>query len=158
MSANDVNIEDIMAEIRTEIKEKGYTSDMLSFKDVISVSHNDADIFDKRKFTELMAYLNTAYRVPVARPITGNPLVVFVKKVIRKFTLFILGPVVDHQSEYNAFSARAFNMVSCYINENSTTLSESEMCRKIEILELKLQTASKEIERLSQKISELEKK
>ena len=64
MSANDVNIEDIMAEIRTEIKEKGYTSDMLSFKDVVSVSQTETEIFDKRKFTELMVMQEEAKMLP----------------------------------------------------------------------------------------------
>lgn len=156
MGTGEVNIEEIMNGIREEIKEKGYSADMLSFSDVTGVFTSDPTVFDKRVFSDYLSYLNTAYRVPDARPLYGNPLVVFIKKVIRKLTLFVMRPAVDHQSEYNSFIARTFNMVDCYMNENRSELSETELAKKLDILELKLKTASMEIDRLNERITQLE--
>lgn len=154
----EINIEKIMEDIRTEIKEKGYTSDMLSFSEVASSVHvSESGSFNVEEYNGVVSYLQSAHAVPVSKPITGNPIIVFIKKLIRKLTRVTIRPVVEHQSEYNAFSARALSMVGTYIEQNSV-VSSAELLEKIDMLELKLQTAVKEIDRLNAKLAELERK
>ncbi|MBR2474576.1 MAG: hypothetical protein IKB51_06065 [Clostridia bacterium] len=154
----DINIEKIMDDIRAEIKEKGYTADMLSFNEVSSSVHaSESGQFSVEEYNGVVSYLKTAHVVPVSKPITGNPIIVFIKKLIRKFTRVTIRPVVEHQSEYNAFSARALSMVGDYIEQNSV-VSNAELLEKIKMLELKLQTAAKEIDRLTARLAEIENK
>lgn len=152
----DINIEKIMDEIRAEIKEKGYTSDMLSFNEVACVSISSDNKFNVGEYNNVVNYLGSANVVPVSMPIKGNPIMVFIKKLIRKLTRVTIRPITQHQTEYNAYTARAFTMVGRYIEDNSV-ISNVELLNKIEIFELKLQTASKEIDRLNSRIAQLEK-
>ncbi len=152
MENGEINIEKIMDDIRAEIKEKGYTSDILSFEDVTSISLDGENDFSKEKLSELVSYMNSSYAVPITRPLGGNPIVVFIKRVIRKLTRFIIRPIVEHQSEYNSVSARAVGMIGARVESVS---SETE--NRIALLELKLQTAMKEIERLNGEIERLQK-
>lgn len=154
----DINIEKIMDDIRAEIKEKGYTSDMLSFSEVVgAVTTSDNGKFDKAEFNGVVTYLGASNTVPLSMPLKGNPIIVFIKKVIRKLTRVTIRPIAQHQTEYNAYTARAFTMVGNYIEENSE-ISKLDLLNKLEVLELKLQTASKEIEKLNLRIAELENK
>ena len=153
----DINIEKIMDDIRAEIKENGYTSDMLSFSDVVGTVTISIDKFDKAEFNGVVTYLGASNTVPLSMPLKGNPIIVFIKKVIRKLTRVTIRPIAQHQTEYNAYTARAFTMVGNYIEENSE-ISKLDLLNKLEVLELKLQTASKEIEKLNLRIAELENK
>lgn len=146
-----VNVEEIMEEIRADIKAKGYKSDMLSFDDVSGRSSSVTG-YDAEEFKGIVSYLNAFSTVPVSTPIGGNPIIAFIKKLIRKLTRVTVRPVVDHQSEYNAYTARAFGMVKCYI-DNSYAIAELE--GKLSDTEKRLEAALSEIERLSKEIREL---
>lgn len=155
MENSGINIEDIMSDIKAEIKEKGYTADMLSFEDVTKMSVISVDRFDQGAFSSVVSYMNSSYSVPITRPLLGNPIIVFIKRVLRKLTRFTLRPIVEHQSEYNCYSAKAFTMMEDYIKAG---VAVAELNKKVELLELKLITCSKEIECLNARISELEGK
>ncbi len=151
-----VNIEQIMDEIRTEIKEKGYTADMLSFDDVSKLAIipiGDSENYDPDEFNGIVSYLDANSTVAVNIPPKGNFIVIFIKKVIRKF---ITRPLARQQSEYNVYSARAFTMLKSYTESLPSPERIIEISNKIELLDLKLEAANKEIERLNAKISELE--
>lgn len=158
---NNINIEDIMNEIRAEIKEKGYTADMLSFSEVTApsvVTGGDINGFNSAEYQGVVAYLGANSALPLSMPLHGNPIIVFIKKIIRKLTRVTIRPVAQHQTEYNAYTAHALNMVGGYIAANGGTQTLDELTEKIDTLELKLKTAVKEIDRLNARISELESK
>lgn len=161
-----INIEEMMNDIRTEIKEKGYSADMLSFDDVVASINRNADTvyvnncdskFSVNDYNSVVSYLNAAQAVPVSMPLPGNPIIVFIKKIIRRLTRVTIRPITEHQTEYNAYTARAFEMIGTYVEENLKTAS-GQLLEKIDMLELKLQTATKEIDRLNIKVAELEAK
>ena len=82
-----VNVEEIMSGIRAEIQEKGYSSDMLSFADVPADA--DAGIYVERFDADMLRgnvqYISEHHRVDPYRPLAGNPVAVFFKKVLRNF-------------------------------------------------------------------------
>lgn len=152
----EFNIEEVMDDIRKEIKEKGLTSDMLSFSDVASVSVADESSFSKAGLDNCLANLSDSYVITESRHISGNPIVVFIKKVIRKLTRFYIKPIVEAQTEFNAYTVQTANMLSRYVYDNLEKPSEKQLEEKIELLELKLQTAAKENNMLQSRIEALE--
>lgn len=155
MENNEINIENIMSDIKAEIKEKGYTADMLSFEDVTKMSVISVDGFDQGAFSSVVAYMNSSYALPLSKPISGNPIKRFIKKILSKLARFMLRPVVEHQSEYNCYSAKAFTMLEDYTKAGAAV---AELSKKVELLEAKLDASEKEIESLNNKIAELEGK
>lgn len=170
----EINIEDIMKDIRNEISEKGYTNDMLSFNDInVDTSDLGADKFDKELFKEEIYSMNAGWNVQTYHPFiaTGSiksKLIVFVKKVIRKFIKFYVEPIVNEQNAFNAVVVRSFNLLECYINENSNVKSKSEInnrdiveqqneIRKNQELKKQVERLIQEQELLKQEILELKK-
>ena len=143
----EINIEDIMKEIRSDIAAKGYTRDALSFDDV--VLDDDCmkyDHFDKIEFSQELYVLNHNWDVKAYRQFENNGGIAgkfknFFKKSIRKMVKFYVEPIVTDQNRYNASTIRSLNLLECYINEQT-----------VEIVGLKNQ-----IQELDRKISKLER-
>lgn len=150
----DINIEKIMEEIREDIKAKGYTNDMLSFDEVVTIKGTEGD-FNRQEYDTALNYLNHSYHVPSLRPLGGNPLFVFVKKVIRKLTKFYVEPIVASQNEYNAFNVRVLNGLSKRVmSEDADTIPE--MLKRIEMLEMQVKTLASENNELKEKLLQKE--
>ncbi len=123
--AGTINIEEIMQEIKSDIKAKGYTNDCLSFDDVVvDVSSMNAVTFDRIKFNEDLYTANHEWQVNAYRVLQGNAIVVFFKKVIRKLVYFFVEPIVMAQNGYNASVVRMMNQMSCYIDEQNKEIEE----------------------------------
>ena len=153
----EVNIESVMNEIRAEIKEKGYTSDMLSFKEVVSITPMTTATPSLEDLHGAIVYLNDSYYIMESIPVTGNIIVRFIKKILRKLLRFYVKPIVMSQNEFNALCVRAFNDLNAYVVEASkTNLSEIE--NRLNVLDLKVKTVTKENEMLRERIAELESK
>jgi len=102
MDNNNINIEEIMADIRKKIKDEDLTADMLSFEDVpykkpVQVKAGTLEAAD-----ESLRYLNTRYYIQPYKQLQGNPVKVFIKKVLRKMIKFYIEPVVFEQNDFNA--------------------------------------------------------
>lgn len=151
----EVNIEKIMDDIRNEIKEKGYTADMLSFNDVSGVVSEPAELDE----SSLVASLNAANSiccVPFDPPLTGNPILKFIKKVIRKLIRFYIRPTVEQQNEFNAQIVRAANTMATYTLELSERPTVDALESKLAVAELKIATVVKENEELRRRLEKLE--
>lgn len=128
----DINIEKIMEEIRNEIKDKGYTNDMLSFNDV-QVDSTDVNVnkFDKVVFNEELYTLNTLWNIQLYHNLGDakgikSKIIVFIKRVIRKCVKFYIEPIINEQSTFNATAVRTFNLLNCYITEQTKLESDQE--------------------------------
>lgn len=150
MDNKTVNIEEIMQAIRQEIKDKGLTSDMLSFEDVPYRKPGDAVngcALDSEEIKNAMIYLNGHYNIQPYKPLGGNALFVFVKKVIRKLTKFYVEPIVFDQNDYNANVARVLNAV--VQSEAAGTQDDSAaLLHRLEVLELNQKQLTMQIEAL----------
>ena len=139
---NEINIEEIMKEIRQNIKERGYDKEPLSFEDVTisePVIQGEGQ-FSMEEFVGELNYLNRNWNNSLNATIeSSNPVVVFVKKVIRKCTRFIVFPIVNFQNAYNVSNVRCLNQLK------EAIILQEEYSKKIEQLE-------KEIEELKKKV------
>lgn len=132
MDNKTVNIEEIMQGIRQEIKDKGLTSDMLSFEDV-PYRKPDAVVngAGTEEVQESLIYLNAHYNVQPYKPLGGNALVVFIKKVLRKLMKFYIEPIVNDQNQFNANVVRVLNA-----QQDADAPDVQELVKRLEVLEL----------------------
>ncbi len=139
MENNSIDIEEIMAEIKRDIKEKGLTEDMLGFEDV--PYKKPVQIGGSEQADDALAFLNANCSVQPYKELKGNPLKVFFKKVIRKLVKFYVEPVVQEQNDLNINTVTVLNALS----ENKTEdisdriatleLAQKELLRRIDKLE-----------------------
>ena len=118
--STEINIEEIMQEIRQNIKDRGYEEETLSFEDVkLSQSAIQASAgFSADDLMHEINYLNGNWCNNYAVPTAGrNPIMVIIKKVVQKLTNFIVFPIVNFQNAYNASNVRCVNQMREYIAE-----------------------------------------
>lgn len=100
-----VNIEEIMKSIRSDISHRYSQEEVLSFE---AVSLEDTLVwldpnvtYDETYCEEKIIECQSNSNIEWYRPIEGNVLVVFVKKVIRKLNTFLVGPIAEDQTCLN---------------------------------------------------------
>lgn len=144
MEHQTIDIEEIMADIRREITEKHLTPDMLSFEDVPYDKPGEAVnkcSLQSPEARDAMVYLHSHYAVQPYKPLSGNPIAVFVKKVIRKLTKFYLEPVVADQNEVNANIVRMLNALEQSAQTSGTQTAE----KRLAVLELQQKQTAAEL-------------
>ena len=143
---NNINIEEIMSQIKREIKEKNLTADMLSFEDVPYEKPTDMSSGSSLEDCDsALTYMNTHYYIQPYKELQGNPLKVFFKKVIRKLTKFYVEPVVFEQNDFNANTTKALNSLRSAVNTSSES---SDMNDRLQVLELAQKELTKRIDSL----------
>lgn len=138
----EINVEEIMKEIREDIKNKGYTADMLSFNDV-AVPNEEGYTYNYDELCRLVYQVNQCCSVSWARELPGNPIVVFIKKVIRLLVTFLIAPMSDEQNAFNGNTTRVINQLMGYIDAQNNKIESME--KNIEILEEKVAKLSQRI-------------
>lgn len=117
---NEINIEEIMEEIRQNIKDRGYDKEPLSFESV-QVSKPAVvagDGYNADQFMHELEYMNHNWNNNFQVPVTGrNFLATFIKRLIRKCTRFIIFPIVNFQNSYNVSAVRCLNQIKEYMAE-----------------------------------------
>lgn len=125
----NINIEDIMAEIREEIKNKGYTDEEIQFGDIIlSTVATPYNMQAYKEELEKMAgdRVVLSYRdVASDRPGIGG-IVTFFKKIMRKLVAFYIEPIVDDQNRFNEEAANLFAQAFNKFAEDDERISELE--------------------------------
>ena len=154
-----INVSEIMEGIRAEIKEKGYSSDMLSFTDVPLDTENGgaAERFDIDVLHSSVQYYTANHTVELERSVSGNPVSRFCKKIIRRLVRFYAEPYAAEQNSLNACAAQAQAQVEMYIQE-SRMHSTKTLLDRIEVLELQQKNARLEIEQMQNQIQLLQKR
>lgn len=155
MSEN-INVDEIVNQIRAEIREKGLEPSMLSFEDVPfdkEVSHTETH-FELSSLVQSADYMNARNQIEPYKEISGNPISVFIKKVIRKLVKFYIMPIMTEQNALNYHCANAINQVSCYVQSNSKVNIEA-LASKVGELELKLTATKLETDSLRTQVKAL---
>ena len=125
----NVNTEEIMAQIKQEIKDRELSSDMLSFEDIPytkPVQASSAGDISGEEFSGKLVWLKAHYYIQPYKQLAGNAVSVLAKKVIRKMAKFYVEPVVFEQNDFNA------NLVSVI---DSLTESEKKLAKRVDALE-----------------------
>lgn len=115
-----VDVEEIMKEIREDIKKKGYSADMLSFNDIITEAENAASKgFNSLELNGELYLMNTNWNIAPYKPLSGNKITCLFKRLIRRITRFIITPIVTDQSDFNAHTVRTMNQLNNFIGNAS---------------------------------------
>ncbi|MBE6841413.1 MAG: hypothetical protein IJP18_09115 [Oscillospiraceae bacterium] len=142
--ADKICIEDIMNEIREEIKRENYDSSMLSFEDIeCDESLIDRNTAASGNFEENYKYLRAHCEVNPNKQMPGGEVEVFVKKVIRKLMKFYIEPYSRDQNQLNV---RYTQMLGALKEESDRT--NDLMQKKLLMLENKISKLEKENEEL----------
>lgn len=137
-----IDVEKIMEEIRENIKERGYTNDLLSFQDIEINANAYATKFSVSELEKWMKYTNSSHRIEYYHQvIPHNSLKNNVKAIIRKCLRFLLQPLVEEQNYYNANLVKTINQMNLFIQEQIQQNEEYE--DRIEMLEKKLKELDK---------------
>ena len=122
----DINVEEIMEQIRENIKERGYDKIPLSFEDIkISEPVIKGMVkYNPYLFNKEMTYLNNNWNNDWDIPISGGGIRAIIKKTVRKVSRFILIPIVSFQNEYNASNVRLMKQMGCRIDELEKQVAE----------------------------------
>lgn len=142
---NNIDIEQLMAQIRRDISAKGYKPEQLSFKDPEAVAEEKMkEQKRKREHANLereMQYLSSHYEVQPYSIITGNKIKVFIKRVIRKSVAFFFLPVIKQQNEVNYSYFAILSELNKQKADNSELLNRVQNIEE-QISELEKRTAS----------------
>ncbi len=144
-----LNIEDIMSEIRAEIKEKGLSGDMLSFADIPCDANprNPAKQYDSDQLRKNISFVSDYFVLTADNEIQGGFLSRFFKKAVRKLARFYVEPIADEQSAINANTAQALQQLELYIMD-SDEQNNIALLKRIEALELQQRNNRMEIDSL----------
>lgn len=154
-----VDVTKIMEEIRAEIQEKDYHSEMLSFADVPLESDFEtaAERFDTDLLHRSVQYMNANHTVQLERPLSGNPIRMLWNRLVRRMVRFYVAPYVEHQNELNAAAAQAQTQIERYIQE-SRMHSTKAFLERIEVLELQQKNAKLMMQQQQAQIVALQEK
>ncbi len=118
-----INVEEIMAQIRQEIKDKGYTPDMLSFKDVNAIYSMDVE-YEYEDFVNTVGSIQTIKSISWRRNDIGGGIKGTVKRAIMKLIGFVVDYHVSSQNIYNDRVAYAFTQLQSYIDKQGKLIDD----------------------------------
>lgn len=133
-----INTEEIMKEIKAQIKERGYSRSELKFADVVKKGESALgeipDYFEIQNFDLTVEQMDVRKEVQCWRPLYGNALTVFVKKFIRKLVKFYVEPIIKSQNEFNFYTTSAMAQLRAKYEEEQD-MKLLEMQERIDELE-----------------------
>lgn len=116
-----INVEEIMQELRAEIKEKGISSEPLTFADVdkaedhfhvpTKYNHN----LMRNELININGLWDTSVNPEVK---ASNPVKKAIKKIVHKMVYSIVREHVEQQVIFNSAMVNAINMLYCLHDEN----------------------------------------
>ena len=151
---NDINVEEIMNEIRKDISSKGKEDPILDEK-----KENE---FDYDAFAEEVHRANVTHHLDYVQTPSGNVIIVTVKKLVRKIISSAVMPCVNMQNEFNASVVKSMNQLKNYL-DNELSMENRRLSRDEEIEYFKnheklIEQFENEVIALKLRIQELEQK
>lgn len=126
MDSNNIDIEQIMTEIREEIKAKGFVDDVTTFDEIVVEAEDGSGFGDDLE--QDIAMLITTGDIPWARPVLGG-IKGFIMKVIRKLVRFFVVPIVLDQNEFNKRTASVISRIHEQLKAMETLQEELDSVR-----------------------------
>ncbi len=153
----NINVEEIMKEIREEIAQKGYTDENIDFENI--TGNVKAVLGVKTDFSsyELEHALNDAanqHKIEYYRMIPKGGLKSFIQRSIRKMVKFMMVPMIDQQNQYNYQMVVCMRQMEAFIQEHNMQMDQKD--RQIEELEEKVFCLNKKCESLERQLGSKE--
>lgn len=136
-----INIEEIMEQIRADIKERGLKDDEIEFDSIVLLDGGNSSFYSDEVYDQLVNEIDKLSEVQSYRELYGNPIERFIKKIIRRLVAFYIESIVDDQNRFNK------NVYSGFVMNY----------RKFQDDEIKLQNLEKKMYEYEKRIMELEK-
>lgn len=139
----EINIEEIMQEIRDEVKAKGMEDQKLQFADV-SLAEDTFELpekYDSFMMQKELLNLNGLWDTSLQEIRSTSKVKKAVKKVIKKAVGLIINPHIAQQTAFNASVVHSINMLNCLEKEN-------------EELRARVDSLKNQIEQINQKIGQ----
>ena len=179
MKSNEINVTEIMKELKLQAKAKKTECKILEFDEMGAILNKESlqyvEPYDREEFIRELTEVNTRFWI---NPDIGlENLGGFkgkIKKIVKKLINFNIRPLVDKQNEYNMVSVRAFNQIRNYMLthdnidkrvEDLQYVLEKEVLKPMELysfhyMEMKkaYQESLDTIKIYTKKVAELEKK
>ena len=121
-----INLKQIMEEVRAEIAKNNLKADIPEFTVLPLGLVEQIAPFDMQAFLESVQLAQAYSRVEQYAPIGGNPVVRFIKRIVRKMTNFITTPLVESQNAFNAAVMQSVGQARDYIYALEKRLGELE--------------------------------
>lgn len=139
-----INIEEIMEEIRREIKTKGVSEELPEFSDP-SLAGFSVPLFNKQELLADLQAVNESYYVDPVRPLESGVRGA-IKKTLRKCMLFYVKPMVEEQNLHNIDVMDTLKQIYAYICAQETYKKRTE--RMLERLLKENEELRKQVEQL----------
>lgn len=152
-----INVKGILEQIRSDIEQKGYIREMLSFEDVKANNELHQCVsqpYDTLQMLTDNRAMNELYHPILERPLQngrkllGRP-IKFMQRIVRKGVRFYISPYVMEQEAFNAAATRFANQITSYVLEGENS---EKSFRGLEDTLVKL--VNKDIPRLLQDVAE----
>lgn len=139
----EINIEEIMQEIRDEVKAKGMKDQKLQFADV-SLAEDAFELpekYDSFMMEKELLNLNGLWDTSLQEIRSASKLKKAVKKALKKAIGLIINPHIAQQTAFNASVVHSINMLNCLEKEN-------------EELRAQVEDLKRQIDRINEKIGQ----
>lgn len=142
---DNINIEDIMTQIRKKIQDQGIVDEDIEFD---KVSSEEDMLPEYLRMVNNVWEVNPYFNIHSHRKFIGK-IILFVKKVIRKSISWYVAPIVEQQNEFNAFTTRTLNCM----NSNYTSIENksNEMQEKSNELQKKINEMENRLKKIEEK-------
>ena len=118
--AQSVDIKEIMREIRAQIQAEGSKEQVPPFHAHVvgqNVEKPQSGSDDWEQFMQNLRYVNLNYDIPYYWSFGPSGLKTFVKRIIRKLLKCLIPPILARQNEFNAHTVRCLNTMRYFIEE-----------------------------------------
>lgn len=118
----NINVEDIMRQIREKIKSQGIIDEEIDMNTTIE---------EHERISDYLSMTNATCSVIADKQITSHrkfigKIIVFIKRTIRKSIHWYTYPVVEQQNEFNSYATRTLNAMNKHIEILNSRIAELE--------------------------------
>lgn len=168
----DIDVEQIMQEIRDELKAKNDWKDLPPFESVPirgpSGNKKTAPDSPRGEFAQEVEAMNRSWELHYAWPLSPKPVRRFSQRVIKRLLKFLLLQVMWQQNEFNAHTVRAMNHTKSSIDDLAEQMTVPKWTAaeiydqsagnrlRVELLEDQIAGLVQEVSALRKRIAELE--
>lgn len=141
----NINVEEIMQEIREDIRKRGLEDKEIAFKDIMLLGGGTGAPYNGDAYKDTLSQAAENCEVRSYRELSGNPVARLIKKMNRRMIAFYIESIVDDQNKFNRSAYKAMTMSLSKFEEDND---------KMAVLEKKLYECEKRIQQLEEKLKE----